>query len=277
MIGYTYRRNNPFYFDKEDYELVSRYYWKMDSEHNVITQTENGVLSMHKLIMGDGIYYHENGVHNDNRKFNLKPARGYRNNGKVKYNGYIAVYMPEHHRAFENGCVYEHILVAERMLERLLLPEEVVHHKDKDRTNNSEDNLMVFATDEDHALYHAGANAILQDNGSYKSERLYKVFYTYVNETKDCENKDSIKIIKKTVRKNLCPQCNTNYKTLNAELCLECYKSNQSENVPSKDELESLIGKIPFTRLGEKYGVTDNAVRKWCKKYGLPFRTKDLK
>lgn len=30
---------------------------------------------------------------------------------------------------------------------------------------------------------------------------------------------------------------------------------------------------MPFTKIGEKYGVTDNAVRKWCDSLKLP-RTK---
>ena len=266
-----------FYFDNEDYDLVSEYYWRLNSKHDVITQTPNGEISMQKLIMGDGIYYHENGNHSDNRKHNLKPARGYRNDGKVKYNGYIAIYMPDHHRAFDNGCVYEHILVAEKMIGRLLLPDEVVHHKDKNRTNNTEDNLMVFATDEDHISYHAGGIPILQENGSYKCDRIYTVIYEYVNETKNDGTKESIKIIRKRLQKSLCPLCNKNFKSITAKLCKECDDLRKAEHIPSKEKLEPLLGKIPFVKIGEMYGVSDNAVRKWCKKYGLPSRTKDLK
>ena len=32
-----------------------------------------------------------------------------------------------------------------------------------------------------------------------------------------------------------------------------------------------------MTQIGEKYGVSDNAVRKWYKKYGLPTKEKDIK
>ena len=45
-------------------------------------------------------------------------------------NGYECVYMPNHHKAFDNGCVYEHILKAEEKLKRELKDEEVVHHID---------------------------------------------------------------------------------------------------------------------------------------------------
>lgn len=38
---------------------------------------------------------------------------------------------------------------------------------------------------------------------------------------------------------------------------------------PSKEELEKLIKTTPMTRIGENFKVSDNAVRKWCKSYGL--------
>lgn len=40
---------------------------------------------------------------------------------------------------------YEHILMAEDMLDRKLKPGEEVHHLDKNRTNNSPDNLLVLS------------------------------------------------------------------------------------------------------------------------------------
>lgn len=56
-----------------------------------------------------------------------------------------------------SGCVYEHILVAESILGRRLLPGETVHHKDRNRANNSPENLMVFkstiATSETEIIY----------------------------------------------------------------------------------------------------------------------------
>lgn len=38
---------------------------------------------------------------------------------------------------------------------------------------------------------------------------------------------------------------------------------------PSKEELEIDINKMPMTHVGKKYGVSDNAVRKWCKKFNI--------
>lgn len=38
---------------------------------------------------------------------------------------------------------------------------------------------------------------------------------------------------------------------------------------PSKEELENLLWELPFTKIGKKYNISDNAVRKWCKSYGI--------
>lgn len=76
--------------------------------------------------------------------------------------------------------------------------------------------------------------------------------------------------------KKICPICNINEINKQSHMCRECYLKNISENIPSKEELEKLIYKYPFTQIGKMYGVSDNSVRKWCKKYGLPFRYGEL-
>lgn len=49
------------------------------------------------------------------------------------------------------------------------------------------------------------------------------------------------------------------------------------KNRPSKDTLESLIQNYSFVKIGKIYGVSDKAIVKWCKGYGLPFRKSDIK
>ncbi len=39
---------------------------------------------------------------------------------------------------------------------------------------------------------------------------------------------------------------------------------------PNKEDLEKDIKELKyFTRIGKKYGVSDNTVRKWCKTYNI--------
>ncbi len=62
--------------------------------------------------------------------------------------------------------------------------------------------------------------------------------------------------------------------------CVECeYKRrtlNQVDGI-TREELKNLIRTTPFTKIGSEYGVSDNAVRKWCDKYGLPRRSSEIK
>lgn len=49
------------------------------------------------------------------------------------------------------------------------------------------------------------------------------------------------------------------------------HKKKPLKQLPvSRDELKDKIRNIPFIQIGKEYGVSDNAVRKWCDRYGLP-------
>lgn len=48
--------------------------------------------------------------------------------------------------------------------------------------------------------------------------------------------------------------------------------------IPSKDELIDLFKKYnTFENIGRLYGISGNAIKKWCKKYELPYKAKELK
>ncbi len=68
--------------------------------------------------------------------------------------GYNCVYCPDHPRAWSTGYVYVHVLVAEMKLGRLLRPGEVVHHKDRNKTNNAPENVDVLPSHSAHGLLH---------------------------------------------------------------------------------------------------------------------------
>lgn len=67
--------------------------------------------------------------------------------------GYILIYCPDHPHANNKGYVFEHRLAMERHLGRLLLPIEVVHHKNKRRSDNRLKNLKLFSSENEHAKF----------------------------------------------------------------------------------------------------------------------------
>ena len=70
---------------------------------------------------------------------------------------------------------------------------------------------------------------------------------------------------------------NKEKKTNKSRYCVECsQKAQQKVKRPSKEVLSEEIKKYSFLYLGHKYRVSDNAVRKWCKKYNIPYRKKDI-
>jgi hypothetical protein len=76
--------------------------------------------------------------------------------GRINSNGYRMVYAPEHPRATgpSRNYVYEHVLVAEEQIGRLLVAGEVVHHIDGDKLNNASENLLVCANQAEHMRIH---------------------------------------------------------------------------------------------------------------------------
>jgi hypothetical protein len=66
--------------------------------------------------------------------------------GKIKHKaGYIMIYMPEHPRApRNNNYVFEHHLVMEESLDRLLVDGETVHHINGLRDDNRVENLELW-------------------------------------------------------------------------------------------------------------------------------------
>lgn len=60
--------------------------------------------------------------------------------------------------------------------------------------------------------------------------------------------------------------------------CEQKVRRLSNSKCPKKQILISILKEVKnFKKIGEFYGVSDNAVRKWCKYYGLPFRTTDLR
>ena len=76
--------------------------------------------------------------------------------------------------------------------------------------------------------------------------------------------------------KNYCKKCGKEI-GMNAIYCHLCSHSFQRKvERPSKEQLLEEIAKSSFVAVGKKYGVTANAIKKWCKVYNLPIYKKDI-
>ncbi len=77
-------------------------------------------------------------------------ATGYRTRMK---SGYILIRRPDHPAAGKSGQVYEHRVIMEQHLGRFLQSEEVVHHKNEDKSDNRIENLEL-TTHPNHQRHH---------------------------------------------------------------------------------------------------------------------------
>lgn len=82
--------------------------------------------------------------------------------GKNIVNGYYMVFNLNHPRSGKKNRVFEHILVAEKKIGRYLEKDEVVHHINGNKLDNSPENLLVMKRSE-HVGYHLSSGNNIQD------------------------------------------------------------------------------------------------------------------
>lgn len=108
-------------------------------------------------------------------------------------------------------------------------------------------------------------------DGLYSKEDLikYQIF--------DSQVADELRVDK--IKKHCyCKNCGKEISKNKYGFCYECFlKLHWDEKeYPDREQLKNLIREYSFIEIGRMYGVTDNAIRKWCKKFGLPFRKIDI-
>jgi hypothetical protein len=111
-------------------------------------------------------YSHRNAFFTIRLEVPIKHGHRWKGGRVVDPRGYILLRRPEHPRADIRGYVYEHIVVAEKMLGRPILDTEEVHHRNENKSDNSATNLYVAGNHAEHALHHRSSQ------GPWRAVRL---------------------------------------------------------------------------------------------------------
>lgn len=98
--------------------------------------------------------------------------------GRGLKSGYWTIYNPNHHRALNNGRVYEHIIILENHLGIKIKKEQPIHHIDFDRQNNKIENLYLCKNHKEHRELHNGLEFIARElfnkkNIGFKNGKYY--------------------------------------------------------------------------------------------------------
>jgi len=133
-----------------------------------------------------------------------------------------------------------------------------VDHIDGDRHNNLIDNIRLLCpTCHSQTKTFSGANVKLQFNKKYKSDN------DFIDVIKESPNA-RIALMKLGLQ-----AFGGNYNRIRKIIDTHGINFNVSK-MPSMTELISHLSDKTMVQIGEIYGVSDNAIRKWLKKYDIP-------
>lgn len=109
-----------------------------------------------------------------------------------------------------------------------------------------------------------------QENKDYPLQKKHKPKAYYI--------KDNQIITEK--KHYYCIDCGVEIASSKAKRCVACaQKASRKVERPNAEDLYNYLVSIKgnFLQAGRHFGVSDAAVRKWCKKYDIPYRSSDYK
>lgn len=137
-----------------------------------------------------------------------------------------------------------------------------LHHIDGDHYNNNLSNLMIVCPN---------CHAQLTSQQSASQDP-----YTYKNYIGQNQKDGSEQKIKERKKQNKCIDCGKPILSKSVR-CVECAYKHRSSCPYNREELKRLIRESNFRQIGKTNNVSDNTVRKWCKKFDLPTKSRLIK
>lgn len=199
-------------------------------------------------------------------------------------NGYKLIHKDGHPNSMTsenwNGWIYEHIYIMSEYIGRPLKENEVVHHLDENKSNNKLENLVLLTAEEHNKLHGMLYKSTNDKTSEYIDiEDALCIFDIKIT---NIENKNKLinyyRSLNKFINVRYCQNENCNKPLLKGQSIFcsrECEKTVKPATLPyNKEELQKLADNHSYTEIGRMYGISDNAVRKHMKKYGIELKQK---
>lgn len=166
------------------------------------------------------------------------------------------------HGLLENKC-YECGLIKEWNEKPIVM---VMDHKNGIRNDHRIENLRLLCPN---------CNSQLPTHCGKNKDRVPKYYCEECEKLLDHKRKSGLCVEcyrekRRSKIPRICSDCNNPISRNKGEMCPSCAsKKRRKVKRPTKEVLAKDIDNLSWLAIGRKYGVSDNAVRKWARSYGL--------